>query len=394
MALNDLMIRNAKPKEKQYKLLDANGLLLLIKPNGSKLWRYRYKYMGKENTLSFGSYPETSLAEARTERSKAKKLLQDKIDPSTIRKNEKRLAKFNADNSFEAVAKEWHETNMSKWTPEHAQRTWRRLQGHIFPALGKRPVAEISTLELLDVLRTVEKDGKTETTHRLLQTCKVIFQFAVLTQKVKYNPANDLNGVLKPHKTVNYPTIGHNQIPEFLEKLETVSTLNLTRLAIKALILTMVRQGEMRVAKWEDIDFAAKEWRVRPETTKMGTLHHVPLSAQAIKIFKEIHKITGESEYVFASQHKQKYPYMSENTINKVIHNMGYKGLLVGHGFRSMASTILNENGGFRADVIERQLAHMPRDKVRAAYNRAEYLPERRQMMDWWGDFIDNIRKV
>ena len=210
----------------------------------------------------------------------------------------------------------------------------------------------------------------------------------MLTQKVKYNPANDLNGVLKPHKTVNYPTIGHNQIPDFLGKLEVVSTLDLTRLAIKALILTMVRQGELRVAKWADIDFAAKEWRVRPETTKMRTLHHVPLSAQAIKVFREIQKITGDSEYVFASQHKQKYPYMSENTINKVIHNMGYKGLLVGHGFRSMASTILNENGGFRADVIERQLAHMPRDKVRAAYNRAEYLPERRQMMDWWGDYI------
>lgn len=393
MALNDLMIRNAKPQDKPYKLLDANGLLLLIKPNGSKLWRYRYKYLGKENTISFGSYPETSLAEAREERSKAKRLLQDKIDPSTIRKNEKRLAKFNADNSFEAVAKEWHETNMNKWSAEHARKLWRRLELHIFPLIGKRAVAEISTLELLDALRKIEKSDKTETSHRALQTCKLVFQYAVLTQKVKYNPANDLNGVLKAHKTTNYPTLGHNQLPEFLEKLEVIKISDLTKLAIKALILTMVRQGELRRAMWSDIDFAAKEWRVRPETTKMRTLHHVPLSAQAIKVFRAIQKITGEGEYVFASQQKRKFPFMSENTINKVIHEMGYKGLLVGHGFRAMASTILNENGGFRPDVIERQLAHMPRDKVRATYNRAEYLPERRTMMDWWGDYIDGVNK-
>lgn len=238
----------------------------------------------------------------------------------------------------------------------------------------------------------IEKDDKTETSHRALQTCKLVFQYAVLTQKVKYNPANDLNGVLKAHKTTNYPTLGHNQLPEFLEKLEVIKTSDLTKLAIKALILTMVRQGELRRAMWSDIDFAAKEWRVRPETTKMRTLHHVPLSAQAIKVFRAIQKITGDGEYVFASQQKRKFPFMSENTINKVIHEMGYKGLLVGHGFRAMASTILNENGGFRPDVIERQLAHMPRDKVRATYNRAEYLPERRQMMDWWGDFIDGVK--
>ncbi len=389
MALNDLMIRTAKPKEKPYKLLDGNGLLLLIKPNGSKLWRYRYKYLGKENTVSFGSYPETSLAEARERRSQAKKLLQDKIDPSTTRKNEKRLAKFNTDNSFEAVAKEWHETNLSKWGQKTADKIWRRLELHIFPKLGKRAIAEITTLELLELLKRPEKDDKIETTHRLLQHCRAIFQFGVLTQKLKYNPANDLIGVLKPLKITHHPMLGHNQFPEFLQKLENAKASMLVKLATKALILTMTRQGELRQAKWSDIDFVAKEWRVRPETTKMRTLHHVPLSKQSIKIFRELQKINGDEEFVFHSPQGRNNPYISENTINKLLHQMGYKGELVGHGFRSMASTILNESGGFRGDVIERQLAHMPRDKVRAAYNRAEYLPERRKMMDWWGDFID-----
>lgn len=185
--------------------------------------------------------------------------------------------------------------------------------------------------------------------------------------------------------------LGHNQFPEFLERLEQANASPLVKLATKALIMTMTRQGELRQAKWSDIDFAAQEWRVRPETTKMRTLHHVPLSKQATKIFRELQKITGDQEFVFFSPQGKKYPYISENTINKLIHQMGYKGELVGHGFRSMASTILNESGGFRPDVIERQLAHMPRDKVRAAYNRAEYLPERRQMMNWWGEYIGSL---
>lgn len=390
MKLTDRQIKTASTKPKRYKLTDGKGLFLLIEPSGSKKWRYKYSYLGKEKLLGLGIYPDKSLADARLERQELRKQLDQNIDPSTKRKEKKRLAQYNADNSFEAVAKEWHDNNINKWTPQHAHKLWRRLELHIFPALGNRPVSEITTIELLDTLRKIEKDDKTETSHRALQTCKVVFQFAVLTQKVTYNPANDLQGVLKAHKAQSYPTIGHNQIPEFLEKLETVKTSDLTRLAIKALILTFVRQGELRRAKWTDINFETKEWRVRAETTKMRTLHHVPLSQQTIEILQQVKKITGDAEYVFASQYKRKYPYMSENTINKVIHEMGYKGALVGHGFRSMASTILNENG-FKPDVIERQLAHMPRDKVRAAYNRAEYLPERRKMMDWWGNFIKGV---
>jgi len=244
---------------------------------------------------------------------------------------------------------------------------------------------------LLDRLRNTEGDDKVDTSHRALQACRSIFQYAVLSQKIRYNPANDLKGVLKAHKKEHYPTIGHNQIPDFLAKLEEVKTTDMNRLAVKIVIMTFLRQGELRRGKWADIDFKAREWRVRPETTKMKQLHIVPLSTQVIALFQELKLISGESEYLFPSQNKQKNPIMCENTINNLIHRMGYKGQLVGHGFRSMASTILNENG-FKADVIERQLAHMPRDKVRAAYNRAEYLPERRQMMQWWGDFLDKVK--
>ena len=390
MALTEVKIRTAKVRAKAYKLGDGNGLWLFVKPNGSKLWRYRYKYHGKETMLSLGGYPEFSLAEARTKQLEARKMLHEGINPSANRKNEKRLARFNMENTFEHVAKAWHTNYLNKWTSEHAQSIWRRLEVYILPEMGSRPIDDISTLELLDALRKPEEDDKAETAHRILQTCRAVFQFAVLTQRIKYNPANDLKGVLKAHKKISYPTIGHNQLPDFFAKLETVKTSNLNRLAIKMLILTFVRQGELRQAKWTDFDLRAREWRIRPETTKMRRLHHVPLSVQAIRILEEIKKLTGCYEYVLTSQQSRRHPFMSENTVNKVLHNMGYKGILVGHGFRSMASTILNEHG-FRADVIERQLAHMPRDRVRAAYNRAEYLPERREMMQWWGDFIEGI---
>lgn len=387
MALSEVEIRKAKATEKVYALIDGYGLKLLINPNGSKLWRYRYEYLGKESSLSLGAYPEVSLIEAREKRLEARKLLIANIDPAARRKEERRLAKFNVDNSFRAVANEWFDIARKKWSPDYAQKLWRRLEIHIMPALGSRPIAEISTLELLEALRRPEQTDKIDTAHRALQACSSIFRYGVLTQKVKYNPAIDLQGALQSHKPVNYPTIGHNQLPEFFERLEAARTSNLTRLAIKFLMLVFVRQGELRQAEWSDIDFNASEWRVRAETTKMRTLHHVPLVAQSVKVLRDIEQITGNGKYVFSTQQSLLNPIMSENTINQVLKRMGYKGVLVGHGFRSLASTVLNENG-FRADVIERQLAHMPRDQVRAAYNRAQYLPERRAMMQWWADYL------
>lgn len=345
MPLTNTSIVRAQPKSRSYRLADGEGLSIEVKVNGKKYWRLRYFYLGKENMLSLGGYPEVGLADAREKKRQAKILLGKNIDPSAKRKQDKVKAKFSAENSFEIVAKEWHDNNLNKWSSAHARKLWRRLELHIFPKLGSNAIKDITTLELLAVLKEVEKQNKTETSKRLLQVARSVFQYAVLTQRIEYNPANDLQGVLKSHKVASYPSIKPEEIADFMQELEDVKTSELNRLAMKFLSLTMVRQGEMRQAKWEDIDFKKKEWKLPPETTKMKTLHHVPLSKQAIKILKEIHNITGSTQYVFASQHSRKNPYMSENTLNKTIHDMGYKGKMVAHGFRSLASTILNEEG-------------------------------------------------
>ncbi|MEQ1790579.1 MAG: site-specific integrase [Rickettsiales bacterium] len=260
------------------------------------------------------------------------------------------------------------------------------------PILENRPISDISALELLEILQKLEKAGKTETTHKLLQNCRGIFQRAVITKRASYNPAFDLQGVLKPHITKHYPTIGHNQLPDFLEKLEEVKTTEINRLAVKILMHSFVRTGELRKSKWADVNFKSGEWFFPADIMKNRLPHIVLLSKQLIELLRQLQRITGNSEYLLPSQNLQKNPIMSENTINSVIHDMGYKGELVGHGFRAMASTILNERG-FNPDAVEVQLAHKCSNKVRAAYNHAQYLPERRQMMDWWGDFIEGVGK-
>ncbi|SKB01833.1 Integrase [Prosthecobacter debontii] len=392
MALTEKEIQAAQPRSKAYKLYDGNGLLLRIKPNGSKIWEFKYRAFkdGKkvEKMLSLGVWGEVSLKEARAKSAEAKKVVAESKDPGALKKQQKILARVNSDNSFEAVARDWHKLNIAKWTPRHAVKLLRRLELHIFPWIGTKPVADITALEVVDLLRRLEKDEKTETTHKLLQDCRAVFQHAFLHQKIQFNPLSDMRGLLKPHLTTNHPTLSANQIPDFLIRLEAVQTTQLNRIAVKLLMHTFVRQGELRKAKWASVDWKQAEWRIPPENMKMKQEHVVPLSTQALGILSDLQKVSGDSLYLFPSQNRQKNPFMSENTINKVIHEMGYKGQLVGHGFRAMASTILNENG-FAPDVIERQLAHAPRNKVRAAYNRAQYLEERRKLMQWWSDYLE-----
>ncbi|HEY3862532.1 MAG TPA: integrase arm-type DNA-binding domain-containing protein [Verrucomicrobiae bacterium] len=388
MMLTNAAVKNAKSREKPYKLSDGHGLYLLVKPNGGKYWRFKYFYLGREKLLALGAYPEVSLEEAREKRLNARKAVAGGADPGKQRKDEKRRKAYNAENTFEVVAKEWFETNKPKWTPDHAERLWRRLKLHILSEIGDRPVGEISALDLLDALRKVEKRGATETSHRLLQTCNVIIRYAVLTGRIQYNPAQDLKGALVPHKAANHPTIEAKELPKFFEQLEAVETTGLNKLAIRILLLSFVRQGELRQAKWEDIDWKAKEWRLPAHTTKMRDAHIVPLAKQTINLLADLKRMTGEGELLFPSQQRRRHAMMSENTVNHVLRNMGYKGKLVGHGFRALASTTLNENG-FAPDVIERQLAHAERNRIRAAYNRAQYLPERRKMMQWWADYLD-----
>ncbi len=376
MPLTNTAIQNAKPREKAYKLADAAGLFLAVTPAGAKYWRYKYRVHGKEKLLALVVYPTVCLQEAREKRLAAQK------------QEDKRLSVYKTENSFESVGREWFNTNRSKWTDEHAERLWRRLVLHALPYIGRKPIADIKALELLEMIRRVEKYEKTETSHRLLQTCSAIFRYAVLTARIDYNPASDLRGALKPHKAENYPSLKPRELPEFFSRLETVKTSLLNKLAIRMLLLTFVRQGELRYARWEDLDFTAQEWRIPAEIMKMRERHIVPLAKQTLALLDALKTLTGTGVYLFPSQHRRRHPVMSENTINSVLADMGYKGRLVGHGFRSIASTILNEQG-FRPDIIEKQLAHAERNKVRAAYNRAEYLDERRKMMQEWADYLD-----
>jgi len=386
--LNDKKIRNAPAQDKPYRMKDGDGLFLQVDPKGGKNWGQRNSFAGKEKMLAFGTYPEVSLHDAREKRLAARKLLANGIDPGAKKKEDKRLAEFKAESTFEAVAKEWFDTNKPKWAPDHAERLWRRLQLHMISAIGDRPFADITSLELLNVLRKVERRGTTETAHRLLQTAGVIFRYAVLTSRTKYNPTVDLKGALAPHRAENHPTILAKELPDFFKQLSAVDTSRQNKLAIWILMLSFVRQGELRQAKWEDIDFNAQEWHLPAHTMKMREAHVVPLARQAVKLLQELKTLTGEGELLFPSQQRRRHAMMSENTINHVLHKMGYKDKLVGHGFRALASTTLNEKG-FRPDVIERQLAHIEHNKVRAAYNRAEYLPERKKMMQWWADYLE-----
>jgi integrase len=390
MALSDITVRTAKAKDKQYKLSDAAGLHLLIKPNGNKYWRLKYRFAGKEKLLSIGLYPVIGLSEARERCLAAKKQLLENIDPSESKKQEKLKHLVNIENSFETIALEWHSNKRQSWTERHATYVLRRIQADIFPVLGLRAINEIKAPELLAVLRIIETRGAIDIAHRALQTCGQIFRYAVATGRAERDITGDLRGALKTRKKENYSHLEARELPEFFEKLENYQGELQTKLALKFLLFTFVRTGEVRGARWAEIDFEKKEWRIPAERMKMRDLHIVPLSEQAFEILKELQLINGHSEHLFPN-HNKPMTYISENTLLYAIYRMGYHSRTTVHGFRATASTILNEHG-FKSDVIERQLAHSERNKVRASYNHAQYLPERKELMQWWGDYLNNIK--
>jgi integrase len=388
MLLTDRAVRNAKPKTKVYRLKDGDGLFLQVEPSGSKYWRLRYFFLGKEKMLALGKYPEISLSDARDRRLAARKLLANDVDPSVKKKADKRLVALDAQNSFHAVAKDWHDTNKSKWTPEHATRLLRRLELYVFPELGDRPIASIKTPDLIPILRKQEKLGILDTAGRVAQVMNVVFRYAVHSGIIQQNPANDLRGILAPHTATHFAAIHPSELPELLGKLKTTATSTQNRIAVKLLLHTFLRPGELRYGKWEEIDWQGKLWNVPAERMKKRKPHIVPLSKQALLLLRELKTITGEGEYLFPSHHRRRHPVMSENTINKILRTMGYGGRQVGHGFRAIASTVLNESAEFRPDVIEAQLAHIEENSSRKPYNRAQYLEERRPMMQWWADYL------
>jgi integrase len=389
-SLSDAAVRNAKPKTKPYKMSDGEGLFLLVTPAGGKYWRLKYFFGSKEKLLALGVFPEIGLSEARERRAQARKVLATGNDPGEVKKEARRQLLQSQENTLEAVAREWHSNRRHKWTANYAKKTLRRLELDIFPRLGTRPIASITAQELLSAIRKIEERGP-DLAHRVLQICGQIYSYAVITERAPMNPAASLRGALTPVVKQNHAYIKPNELPEYLQKLEAYDGAQQTKLAMKFLLLTFVRTGELRAAEWTEIDFEKAEWRIPAERMKMREAHIVPLSRQALAILKELKPVHEQWRYVFPNQHKPS-GHMSENTILYGLYRMGYHSKATGHGFRSTASTVLNEHG-FPPDVIERQLAHGERNKVRAAYNHAQHLPERRKMMQWWADYLDEIAR-
>ncbi|HEV3437852.1 MAG TPA: integrase arm-type DNA-binding domain-containing protein [Gemmata sp.] len=389
MSLSDAKVRNAKAKTKSYKIADGEGLFLVVMPSGSKYWRLRYYFGGKEKLLALGVYSDVTLAEARDRSAAARKALAAGKDPGEVKKETKRLAILKSANSFETIAREWFEKRKHEWAESSANTGLARLEQHILPKLGDRPIADITPPEVLAMARVVEGKGNLETARRVMQISGQIFSYAIATGRAERNPVPDLRGALKTPVTKHYSFLKAADLPPFLKRLESYDGSVQTKLALRFLLLTFVRTNELRGAQWTEIDWDKAEWRIPAERMKMKELHIVPLSKQSVATLRQLEKLTGFRQYLFPNQQKPE-AFMSENTMLYALYRMGYHSRTTGHGFRSTASTILNENG-FRADVIERQLAHTERNTVRAAYNHAQYLPERRKMMQWWADYLDEV---
>ena len=391
MSLTDAAVRTAKPKDKPYKLTDGDGMFLYVHPSGSKYWRLKYRFAGKEKLLALGVYPEVSLGDARERRAQARKALAAGNDPGEVKKEAKRLASLKSENTFEAVAREWHEQQKHKWVPHYSTCVLNRLETYIFTKIGNRPIADIGAQELLVPLRVVEKSGALDLAQRIMQSCGQIFMYAIATGRAERNPVPDLRGALKTPVKTHLAHLKADDLPDYLQKLEAYDGAPETKMALKMLLLTFVRTTELRAAEWTEINLDKAEWRIPAERMKMRDPHIVPLSNQAVAVLRDLEKRTGKRQYLFPNQQKSD-KFMSENTMLYALYRMGYHSRTTGHGFRSTASTILNENG-FLPDVIERQLAHCERNKVRAAYNHAQHLPERRKMMQWWADYLDGTAK-
>jgi integrase len=391
MPLTDPAVRNAKPADKPVRLFDANGLYLEISPNGGKWWRLKYRYAGKEKRLSLGVYPEVGLKEARNKRDAARKLLADDVDPGEVRKVQRLVKRDRSANSFEAVARDWYRKQLHTWVSGHADDVLRRLESNLFTDLGHRSIAELEAPELLACIAKIEKRGAYDLAHRVLQVSGQVFRYGIASGLCKRDLSADLRGALTPHKARHQAAVKPEELPALLRAIDGYEVIGdrQTRLALQLLALTFVRTGELIGALWDEIDTDAALWVIPSARMKMRTEHIVPLSTQSLAIFEDLKVLCGRSRFVFPGRNRDKP--ISNNTMLFALYRLGYKGRMTGHGFRSVASTLLNEQG-YNRDAIERQLAHCERDEVRGAYNRAEYLPARKAMMQEWADYLDKLK--
>lgn len=392
MPLSDTAIRNAKPADKPRKLADGGGLYIEVAPSGGKWWRFKYRFEGKEKRLSLGVYPDVGLKDARDKHAEARKLLAAGVDPSANKKAAKSAQGERAANSFEIVAREWFDKHAPNWKENHSGKIIRRLEVDIFPWLGARPVGEITAPDLLAAIRRIESRGALETAHRALANCGQVFRYAIATGRAQRDTAADLRGSLPPVKEKHHASITDPKaIGELLRDIEGYQGAFVTKCALRLAPLVFLRPGELRKAEWAEIDLDKAEWRIPAARMKMNAVHIVPLASQAVAILRELHPLTGSGKYVFPGARSAARP-MSENAVLAALRRMDYAtDEMTGHGFRSMASTLLNEQG-YNRDAIERQLAHAERDGVRAAYNYAEYLLERKKMMQSWADYLGALK--
>lgn len=389
MALTDTAIRTAKPRDKLYRLADSLGLCLEVTTAGGKLWRLRYRFEGKAKMLGLGTYPAVTLAHARERRDAARKLLSQGIDPSAYKQQEKAAAATQA-LTLETLAREWYDYNQPRWAPATASKALQYLESDIFPVIGKRPAAEVQRPELVDLVRKIEQREAFNVARKVRQWLSQIFRFGLAKGVVPGNPATDLD-VVAAHapRTRHHPHISEAELPELLEKLETAQCDFTSKIAIRLLLLTAVRPGELRLAPWEEFDLDSATWTIPAARMKARRPHIVPLPRQAVVLLRTLHELTGTYSLVFPGRNDRTRP-MSENTVNKALSTMGYEGRQTGHGFRHLLSTSLNTRG-YNRDWIERQLAHGDQDSIRDTYNHAHYLEQRREMMQAWANSLDEI---
>ena len=396
MTLTNSHLKAAKPRTSDYRISDSEGLFLLVKTSGRKYWRMDYRFRGRRNTLALGVYPAVGLKAAREKRRKARMHIENGQDPGDARKEEKRAKK---ESLFRDVAYLWWEHNKGFWSPGHVLRVRKRLENNIFLDLGRIPVDEITPQKVIATVRRVEARGALDVASRVNQTIRAVCRFAVQQGIAASNPASELSGIVKRRKVQHRASLPREELPQFLRALESYSGRGrlLTQRAIKFLLLTFVRSGELRGARWEEFDFGGKVWRISADRMKMRNEHLVPLSRQALEVIELLKDMTGRYELLFPSE-RDRNREMSDNTMRRAIFKLGYDGTVEGkskavpHGFRATASSILNETG-FNPDAIERQLAHKERNSVRGAYTyHARYMDERRRMMQWWADYLDEMR--
>jgi len=403
MALTDVQVRNAKSRDKDYKLFDGDGLFLLVTPAGGKRWRFKYRFDGKEKLLALGTYPEVSLVDARQRRDEARRQVAAGIDPGAVRKAQKAARTAATENSFEVVAREWHEKFKSQWSESHAKTTLSRLEKNIFPWIGAHPISELEPMDVLEVLRRMEARGILESAKRMKIACGQVFRYGVATGRCKRDPTADLKGAIAPPQTKNMAALTKPaDVAHLLRAIDEYKGSFVVQCALRLAPLWFCRPGELRHAQWDEVDFEKSELNIPIERMKLptptkrknkGQFHCIPLSRQSINILKELHPLTGHSKYVFPSIRTNLKP-MSEATVLNALRRMGYdKDEMSGHGFRAMARTMIRQELHIEAEYIELQLAHATKSPNGTAYDRVSFLPERRKMMQLWADYLDGLKQ-